>query len=197
MPTLAIEQNVRLGDQLLRDGLVTPEQLHSELASKDFLMIDVHVPYAGTLPQTDTSIPYTETEQLVTDQVNLLIEVYGDEGRQIIADAGVTAHLAINVINDVKAARLLFDLPARKFHLFALTLWPQDFLYLAWLLILAALTLFFVTAVAGILDLRTGDLEYCNAGHEAPHVLPRDGGAVEEGPRGVEGHRRRPCPPRP
>jgi cytochrome c oxidase accessory protein FixG len=44
---------------------------------------------------------------------------------------------------------VLFDLPARKFHLFRLTLWPQDFLYLSWLLILAALTLFFVTAVAG------------------------------------------------
>jgi len=44
---------------------------------------------------------------------------------------------------------VLFDLPARKFHLFGLTLWPQDFLYLSWLLILAALTLFFVTAVAG------------------------------------------------
>ena len=44
---------------------------------------------------------------------------------------------------------VLFDLPARKFHLLGLTLWPQDFLYLSWLLILAALTLFFVTAVAG------------------------------------------------
>ena len=44
---------------------------------------------------------------------------------------------------------VLFDLPARKFYLFGLTLWPQDFLYLTWLLILAALTLFFVTAVAG------------------------------------------------
>jgi cytochrome c oxidase accessory protein FixG len=44
---------------------------------------------------------------------------------------------------------LLFDLPARKFHIFALTLWPQDFLYLALLLILAALSLFFVTALAG------------------------------------------------
>jgi cytochrome c oxidase accessory protein FixG len=44
---------------------------------------------------------------------------------------------------------VLFDLPARKFHLLGLTLWPQDFLWLAWLLILAALTLFFVTAVAG------------------------------------------------
>ena len=44
---------------------------------------------------------------------------------------------------------LLFDLPARKFHVFGLTLWPQDFLYLALLLILAALSLFFFTAIAG------------------------------------------------
>ena len=43
----------------------------------------------------------------------------------------------------------LFDLPARKFHLLGLTLWPQDFPYLALLLIIAALTLFFFTALAG------------------------------------------------
>ena len=44
---------------------------------------------------------------------------------------------------------LLFDLPARKFHIFGLTLWPQDFLYLTLLLIVAALSLFFFTALAG------------------------------------------------
>ncbi len=44
---------------------------------------------------------------------------------------------------------VLFDLPARKFHLFNLTFWPQDFLFLALLLIIAALTLFFFTALAG------------------------------------------------
>lgn len=44
---------------------------------------------------------------------------------------------------------VLFDLPARKFHVFALTFWPQDFLLLAILLIIAALGLFFVTALAG------------------------------------------------
>jgi len=43
----------------------------------------------------------------------------------------------------------LFDLPARKFHLMGLTLWPQDFPYLALLLIIAALSLFFFTALAG------------------------------------------------
>ncbi len=44
---------------------------------------------------------------------------------------------------------VLFDLPARQFHIFGLTFWPQDFLFMALLLILAALTLFFVTALAG------------------------------------------------
>ena len=43
----------------------------------------------------------------------------------------------------------LFDLPARKFHLLGLTLWPQDFPYLALLLIIAAMSLFFFTALAG------------------------------------------------
>ena len=44
---------------------------------------------------------------------------------------------------------ILFDLPARKFYLFGLTLWPQDFIYLAALLILAGLALFFFTALLG------------------------------------------------
>jgi cytochrome c oxidase accessory protein FixG len=44
---------------------------------------------------------------------------------------------------------VLFDLPARKFHIFFITLWPQDFIYLAFLLIIAGLSLFFFTALAG------------------------------------------------
>jgi len=44
---------------------------------------------------------------------------------------------------------VLFDLEARQFHLFGLTLWPQDFIYLAGLLIVCAYGLFVVTAVAG------------------------------------------------
>ena len=44
---------------------------------------------------------------------------------------------------------ILFDLPARKFYIFGLVLWPQDFIYLSGLLIVAALSLFFFTAVAG------------------------------------------------
>lgn len=44
---------------------------------------------------------------------------------------------------------VLFDLAGRKFHLFGLVLWPQDFIYLAGLLIVCAYGLFLVTAVAG------------------------------------------------
>ena len=44
---------------------------------------------------------------------------------------------------------VLFDLPARKFYIFGLTFFPQDFFPLTWLLIIAALSLFFFTALAG------------------------------------------------
>ncbi len=44
---------------------------------------------------------------------------------------------------------VLFDLPARKFHILGITFWPQDFVYLAIILIIAAMALFFFTAVAG------------------------------------------------
>jgi len=44
---------------------------------------------------------------------------------------------------------VLFDLPARKFHILGLTFWPQDFPLLAWLLIIAAFALFTVTVWVG------------------------------------------------
>ncbi len=44
---------------------------------------------------------------------------------------------------------LLFDLTTRKFYIFGVVLWPQDFIYLAALLIIAAYLLFLVTAIAG------------------------------------------------
>ena len=44
---------------------------------------------------------------------------------------------------------LLFDLVARRFYIFGLVLYPQDFVYLAALLIVSAYALFLFTAVAG------------------------------------------------
>jgi cytochrome c oxidase accessory protein FixG len=44
---------------------------------------------------------------------------------------------------------ILFDLGARRFYIFGLVLYPQDFIYLTGLLIVAAYSLFLFTAVAG------------------------------------------------
>jgi cytochrome c oxidase accessory protein FixG len=44
---------------------------------------------------------------------------------------------------------VLFDIGAQRFNIFGLTLWPQDLTLLAWILIVAAFALFFVTTFAG------------------------------------------------
>jgi cytochrome c oxidase accessory protein FixG len=44
---------------------------------------------------------------------------------------------------------VLFDLGARRFYIFGLVLYPQDFIYLTGLLVISALALFLFTAVAG------------------------------------------------
>ena len=49
--------------------------------------------------------------------------------------------------NDRQA--VLFNLSSSRFYIFGLVLHPQDLIYLAILMVLAALTLFFFTAVAG------------------------------------------------
>jgi cytochrome c oxidase accessory protein FixG len=44
---------------------------------------------------------------------------------------------------------VLFDLAARKFYIFGLVFWPQDFIYLTGLLVIAAYALFLFTAIGG------------------------------------------------
>ncbi|MEP9320843.1 cytochrome c oxidase accessory protein CcoG [Pseudomonas sp. LABIM340] len=44
---------------------------------------------------------------------------------------------------------VLWDLPERKFYIFGATFWPQDFILLSAILIIAAFGLFFITVFAG------------------------------------------------
>ena len=44
---------------------------------------------------------------------------------------------------------VLFDLAARKFYIFGIVFWPQDFILLTALLVISALALFLFTAIAG------------------------------------------------
>lgn len=49
--------------------------------------------------------------------------------------------------NDRQA--ILFNIGEQRFNIFGLTLWPQDLTLLAWILIIAAFALFFITTFAG------------------------------------------------
>src|SRR5215216_853064 len=42
---------------------VTPKELSTMLKNKDFIFINVHIPFAGNIANTDVSIPYDQMEQ--------------------------------------------------------------------------------------------------------------------------------------
>lgn len=42
---------------------ISVSELQSMLAEKDFLFVNVHIPFEGDLPDTDLSIPFDEIEQ--------------------------------------------------------------------------------------------------------------------------------------
>jgi len=46
-------------------GEISAQQLHTALANKDFLLIDVHTPNEGSIPGTDARIAYTNIAGLV------------------------------------------------------------------------------------------------------------------------------------
>lgn len=42
---------------------LSPAELGAKLKSKDFLLVNVHVPYEGRIPGTDLEIPYDQVER--------------------------------------------------------------------------------------------------------------------------------------
>ena len=61
----------------------------------------------------------------------------------------IAAYFLIPWINIDGRQAVWFDLPARQFHIFWITFWPQDFMLLAWALIISAFALFTVTVLVG------------------------------------------------
>lgn len=56
---------------------ITADELHTMLGHKDFTFVNVHIPYAGDIAQTDVSIPYNEI-------ANQLAKLPADKNAKIV-----------------------------------------------------------------------------------------------------------------
>jgi len=75
---------------------ITPDELAAMLKNKDFLFINVHIPYAGEIEQTDLFLPYDQAAQQVNQlpadkHAKIVVYCRSDRMSRISVEAWVKA----------------------------------------------------------------------------------------------------------
>lgn len=103
------------------------------------------IPVKDVTPEPETQSLYKKREKIYMREV----EGFFNNLRQWLLGALLVLFYGTVWLKWDGRQAILFDLPARQFHIFGITFWPQDFMLLAWILIIAAYGLFTVTNYAG------------------------------------------------
>lgn len=91
---------------------VTASELNSLLENKDFLLVNVHVPFEGDLPQTDLSIPYDtiaqNLDQLPADKAAKIV-LYCRSGRMSEIAASEMVRLGYTHVLELNGGMLAWE----------------------------------------------------------------------------------------
>lgn len=115
---------------------VTPDQ---QIPVKNISPIKIHKPDA------DKQDHYTPRSHVYVRQVKGSLETF----RRFFGGFFILLFAGLPWLQFGGHQAILFDLEAQRFHIFGMTLWPQDLTLLAWIFIISAFALFVVTTFAG------------------------------------------------
>jgi cytochrome c oxidase accessory protein FixG len=110
----------------------------SEIPIKDVTPVNIHEKYDGVAAKQHAGKLYVRA-----------ISGFFQKLRTFSLWGLILAYFVTPWINLEGHQAVWFDLPTRQFHIWGITFWPQDFILLAWLLIIAAFGLFTITTLAG------------------------------------------------
>lgn len=109
-PALTPEREVTVDGKSYQ--VITVTQLKSMLNNKDFLLVNVHVPYAGEIRGTDLFVPYNEIDQNLSKlplDKGAKIVVYCRSGSMSSIAAKTLTRLGYTNIRDVDGGMLAWE----------------------------------------------------------------------------------------
>jgi cytochrome c oxidase accessory protein FixG len=110
----------------------------SEIPIKDVTPVNIHEKYDGIAAKQNDGKLYVRS-----------ISGFFQRLRTVSLWALMVGYFVTPWINLGGHQAVWFDLPTRQFNIWGITFWPQDFILLSWLMIIAAFGLFTITTLAG------------------------------------------------